>query len=805
MKAAMLWGMVLGGVICLAVAGSAHGQRLGLPEGAFYYQPAATVFGAEAIWVNPAGLSLYEASSFQLLADQADDKFARTWGAVFMRDRVGLGYRRVHNPNGADWQEYVYAVAMKLGSKFHVGGSYRYFKEAPEELYKDHLWSVGLMGGEGRVRVGALWSNLNHSRDIDGRRTETEQRYSVAVRPIGKSLTLSVDMLLSTGMKPADADFVYHLELAHEKGLYLNGFVDSHKNFQIGMRANLLKYLLGTKSSFASDGRHRRTTVFLGGTNLSQPTILHPLARRLEVGMSGSTAENPPRPWIGRRQIPFVQLLLELRRAASDPSIGEMVLSLDNLSLGFAQAQELRRAIERFRSGGKQVTCHVSYPNNVGYYVASAADRILIPPVSELRLVGLRAELTFYAGTLDKLGIKADMVRRGEFKTAAETYARREASSANQEQVNRLLDDLYEQLVSAIAAGRAMTTDSVKSLIDNGPLTSRQALTAGLVDGLSYRDEVNDSLPLHMRRISFRGYLEDTVANDGWPECPELAVVVAEGEIARGRGPMAPFRGQSVLSPAAVGTGFDQALGDPGVAGIVMRIDSPGGDALVGDEIHRRVELARKDRPLVVSMANVAASGGYYIAMPASTLFADEGTIAGSIGIYGGKANFSGLYDKIDLGKELYRRGRYAGMMSTARPFTDDERAKLQSEIDAFYSHFLELVARNRSLSVDSIGRLAEGQVWTGREAVAVGLVDYVGGADDALDFLAKSLQIEEYRTKVYPQKRPLIILPAQPIFRLMAAAFWPGADRLGLEDNLQLPTLPDGLYARIPFDIIVD
>ncbi len=792
-------------VIATIGTSTATGQRILPPEGVFYYKPAAAVFGAEATWINPAALSLYSTPSFQLMADYREDASFESWGTVISRERLAAAYRFLDNPEGDDFKEYVFALAMSPAGQWHLGGSYRYFKDGPGVYHKRHFWNLGLVGrSRGPLAWAAVFSNLNRGK-VDGQRSEIEQRYSVAYRPFGNVATFSVDMLLSTGTKLRHADFIYHLEVTPRPGLYLEGYVTSDGDFQAGFRVNLVSYLTGTQSFFRRNGGYDRTTAYVGATAMRQPSLIAPhKRRRLNVSISGSLPENPPRPIFGRQQTSFLQLISALYRAAEDPTISETVLQLRGLSLGFGQAQELRAALTYLRSRGKTVICHVSQPNNIGYYVASAADSILIPPVSQLLLVGLRAELTFYAGTMEKLGINADVMRIGDYKTAAEQYTETAATEKNREQVNRILDDIFQQFVSAIAHGRGVSEEWVRRIIDRGPYTSQQALESGLVDGLSYRDQLHDGFLAPMAEISVGRYRQDTLLNDGWPAKPELALVVADGDIAFDSDSASPLDVDEKVTPRLMQRAFEQAVANPAVRGIILRINSPGGYALAGEAIHHSAARAAGEKPLVVSMSNVAASGGYYVAMPSSRLFADPATITGSIGIYGGKVDLSGLYHKIDLGKELYTRGEFAGMLSTIRPFTPAEREKYYSHMQSFYDYFVGLVAKNRSLATDSVDALARGRVWTGREALANGLVDELGGLKQTLDHTAVTLGLKEYRIAVYPQKRPLLMLPGESLLKRLGR-FLTGGDAVGdlVPTDLPLPT--DGeILARLPYDITI-
>jgi len=780
-------------------------DRIMALDGVFYYQPAASVFGAEAAWVNPGALGRYRSSSLLLMADYHEGRYGRSWGTCLSRDGLAVAYRTVYNPSGSDVREWIFSGGVPIGQRVHLGVSYRYFTGGPDYYNNRHLWNVGVVGlARGPFAFGAVLSNLNRGR-VAGSRTEIEQRYSVAYRPFGPKLTAAVDLTLSTGTRLGNADYVYHAEYTPIPGLYLNAAADSDRNFQFGFRANLLKYFVAQRSRFDNRGHGGRTTAILGLVQHRQPSLIPEPRRRLFLGVAGRPAENPPRPVFGRKEIAFAQLITTIYRAADDPSVGEFVIALRGLAVGFGQAQELRRALSFFRSRGKRVVCHVTSPNNIGYYVASAANQILIPPVSRLHLVGLRAELTFYAGTLDKLGVSVELLKVGEYKTAAERYAGSASSPENRQQVNRLLDDLYEQLVEAIALGRGLTPDSVRRIIDNGPFTSAEALQYGLVDGLSYREDLAANYLHPVPAVSFRGYVADTVMNDGWEPVPVLALVVAEGEISSDAGDTSPLGVPRDITPAKMKKAFTSARGNRDARAIVFRLNSPGGSALASDAILFEAGRAAEDKPLFVSMSNVGASGAYYASMSADRIFANPATITGSIGIYGGKADFSRLYEKIALGRELYTRGKFAGMLSTTRPFTEEERVRFRSHLSAFYDHFLELVAENRRLAIDSADVIARGLVWTGREALANGLVDELGGLHESLEYAAERLGLSDYRIAIYPRIRPLFTLPGGSLLRRLVEFFGLRSPAETLTRDLEMVSGGEYLLARMPFDIEIE
>ncbi len=778
-------------------------DRVPIPDGVFYYQPASTVFGAEAAWVNPAGLGRFNSPSAQVMADYFNDDFAQSWGWISGAEQMALGWRKLATMGG-DLKEWLYAGALPVGHTNTIGFSYRYMPEGPGVYNKRHYWNIGLLSqGRGPLALGAVFSNLNRGK-VAGERTEVEMRLSAGYRPSGEKFTFAVDAFLSSGMRFRNADFVYHAEFTPIRGLYINGLYDSDQNFQLGFRVNFTRSFFGSKSGFNKSGDHRGTTSFLGYSELRQPSIMRGSQRRLALGLSGALPENPPKPVFGKQRASFTEILASIYRAADDPSIKELVVTLHEASPGFARAQELRMAFEYFRSRGKRLICHANAPSNLAYYIGTAADSLFIPPVSQLNLVGLRAELTFYAGTMEKLGVKMDLVKIGDHKTATEPWTRSASSEENRAQVNRLLDELYDQFAADIARSRNLTIDSVKKVIDGGPYTSADALRSGLVDGLCYQDEI-DSCIGKSRSIPFARYLKDTLVNYSWDRAPVLAIVVAQGDITSDQGDVNPLGSPGGVTPTPFRKAFAATRRDKDVAGVIFRIDSPGGSAMASDDIYHYSQRTAQTKPTVISMANVAASGGYYMAMTGKKVFALPGTITGSIGIYGGKADLSGLYQKLDLGKELYTRGKFAGMMSWVAPFSSEEREKYYGQLNAFYGHFLDLVSANRNLTVDSVDNLGRGRVWTGREASRNGLIDQVGGLKQSIDWLAATLGTKEYRIRVYPENRPLFILPARSLFGMMAGVLGTNISGEVERGKAALPESNGEIFARLPYDLTIE
>jgi protease-4 len=488
----------------------------------------------------------------------------------------------------------------------------------------------------------------------------------------------------------------------------------------------------------------------------------------------------------GRRpHLGLMDWLRTLARGGDDPRVAGCTIELRGTALSFAQALSLRRGIEAFRACGKPVAVWAESLTAAQYLALSAADRIWLAPGGNLFLVGLRTERFFLRDLLERLDIKPEVVHIGEFKSAGDMLTRAGMSEREREQIEAWQSDLFDELVDGIAQGRGLAPERVRALIDEGPFPVAAAQEAGLVDGALHADEVERALeplaPLPppglggARRVvpvDAVAYWALEVADPGWQpldhDLPTLAYVLATGGVHRGAG----ARG---IASQTMGKLLDELREEPGVRGVALRIDSPGGDALASDLLYRSVERLRREKPVVVSMGDVAASGGYYMAAAADAVYAETGTITGSIGVVGGKLNIGGLYERMGVAKEAIQKGARAGLLSEARGFTPDERAAVRREMEAIYGTFLDRVAAGRQISRKGLEKLAQGRIWSGRRAQSLGLVDFVGGPLDALEDLRRRAGLGEAESFI------LTTLPrALRIPELVASLLGRSASRTG-------------------------
>lgn len=439
-------------------------------------------------------------------------------------------------------------------------------------------------------------------------------------------------------------------------------------------------------------------------------------------------------------------LMAQFRKAKADKRITAIILDIDASDAGWAKAEEIRGAIEDFRASGKPVYAFIETGFNKDYYIAAACDKIYVPPSGELFVTGLAADVMFFRGSLDKLGIYPDMYQIGKYKSAGDMFTQKQMTDAHREYINSLLDDLYGRYVEGIAKGRSKSVDDVKKIIDNAPYNAAQAKENGLIDGTLYRDEVDKEMKKRLgykegdelRVTSAGDYRKITQESLGLNKGEKVAVVYAAGDIVSGSSQFGSSGEETIGSDSLVKV-LKEVRDDNSIKAVVFRIDSPGGSGLASDIIWRAVESLKEKKPVVVSMGDVAASGGYYIAAGANKIVAEPSTITGSIGVVGGKPVVKGFYDWIGVTNEYVLRGTNAGMFRESEKFTDSERKKFEEFLNTTYVDFTTKVAKGRGKEQTYIDSIGQGRVWTGKQGKDNGLVDEYGGLDKAIE-IAKQL-----------------------------------------------------------------
>jgi protease-4 len=449
-----------------------------------------------------------------------------------------------------------------------------------------------------------------------------------------------------------------------------------------------------------------------------------------------------------------------LRRATGDTRVKALILEPRGLDAGWAKLEELRSEILAFKASGKPVYAFLRNAGTREYYLATAADKIYMAPEDELDVKGLRAELLFLKGTLDKLGVSMEFEHVGKYKDAPDTFTKTSPSPETLEVTNQILDQYYGNLIQVMADGRKLPAGAVRGVIDQGPFIGQSALDSGLVDGLIFEDEMltqlNTLLKADLKKIGARSYSKAAGADPTGR--PRIAYVTGDGEITRGN----PGEDASDNGITAFGMvkQLREVASDSSIKGVIVRVDSPGGDGIASDDILHEMKVLSKKKPVLISMSDLAASGGYFIAMTGDPVLAYSNTLTGSIGVFFGKVDLRGLYDKIGLKKELLTRGRFAAIDSEYKPLTPEEREKVQREIQVFYKGFVQRVAEGRKRPYDQMEALAQGRVWLGSQAKMNGLVDEIGGLDRAVEMIKQRTNIaasEQVTLVTYPPRRTLL------------------------------------------------
>ncbi len=481
----------------------------------------------------------------------------------------------------------------------------------------------------------------------------------------------------------------------------------------------------------------------------------------LKIDLGGSLAETAPSrfPGMSGADISIHDLWYNLERAARDERIKGVLLRVQHLETGFAKVEEVGRLLKRFSASKKPLVAFIVDGGLKEYYLASFAGKVIMFKGGMLSINGIGAEAVFLKNTLSKLGVQAEVFHIGDYKTYSNTFTEDRMTPAHRESTQALIDDIYQAVIAGIAANRKLDPAEVKKVLDQSPLPQEEYVKAKLVDSLGYEDDLFKSLPATYPEVEFRDYAK-TRSPLPFSGGKKIAVIFASGEINMGRSGGQSLFGGDVLGADTLAGQLRQARNNYSVKAVVLRVDSPGGSAIASDVILREAELLAQKKPLVISMSDMAASGGYWIALSAHKMFAEPETITGSIGVVSGKFVLKGLYDKLGINKEIVKTSEFAGMYSDYQAFSPGERQKVLAEMQHIYDEFLKKVAANRKMTAADVDKIARGRVWSGQAAMKLHLIDSLGGLSDALDEarkLARIPQSEKFGVRIYPQKKSFL------------------------------------------------
>jgi protease-4 len=511
---------------------------------------------------------------------------------------------------------------------------------------------------------------------------------------------------------------------------------------------------------------------------------------------------------IGRQQAtPTIRdLWTSLHEAAKDQRVRAIILKPNRVGAGWAKLQEIRHEILEFKKSAKPVYAYLESPGSREYYLASAADKIYLSPDDNLDVKGFLLEEMFFKNTLDKFGVQVEVDHIGKYKDAGDLFTKTGMSPETRDVLNQVLDQIYNDFCTTVGQSRRMTGDQVKTLIDAGPFTGPQAKSAGLIDELGYEDQVYGDLNgktgnRDLTKTSIKTYFRAATGKGD-----RIAVLVGEGDIVRGD-PAESFGDTNEISSGGFARIVRQVRNDSSIKGVIVRVNSPGGDAVASDEILHELKMLSAAKPLAISMSDYAASGGYFMAMTGDPIVSYPDTLTGSIGVLYIRPNLHGLFDKLGIGEDQISRGKLANLDDTTHPLSDAGRQKLHQSIESTYQSFVGKVASARKKTYDQIDSLAQGHVWMGAQAKQNGLVDQLGGLNEAIEIVRKKAGLSatgETNLVMYPPRRSLLELLSNTTPEMLEEAT--------VENKLQtaIPGLPSrvvlqgGLLRMLPFSFNV-
>jgi protease-4 len=727
--------------------------------------PLAGEFDAMAVVANPAGLRFLRGSHFGLLLHLDDDEHATTGGAGFgayhaftssgrLLPPIGFGVgvevlrpdRPSLTPDPGEATRLSLGSAMALGDASAFGVTYhRFFDDSTRSLHGVSTWDFGLTSRLGRyAALGVVARDVGRP-NVAGAPVQRRYEGELSFRPTGtERLELALGGRL--GETRLDVDGWLRWSWRVVRGVYFKGEVVAQSLQQVTVTPEGVaedevyegRVTAGLELSFGRTGvsgfgtlasdidgddpRALSTSVYLRLSEEQASPLLGEAERIAQFELSGP---------MGDRRLTNTVILL--KDAREDDAVKGVFVRIDGMAGGWAAASTLRAELGKIQAAGKPVMAYMVAGTTRDYYIASVADTVWVDPAGGLRLAGFAATSLYFKGLFDTLGVLAQFERIEEYKSAPESYTRTGPTEPALRMRNELYDDMYATLIDGIATGRKITPARARELVDDGPYTAGQLekLTE-LVDGVVEPDKLGEAVRKAMggRSIPFRG--RPRRRPEYWAH-PAMAIIFVDGDIVSGKSQVIPFLGRRLAGAETIVGAIASARANPDIDAIVLRIDSPGGSALASELMAREVFKTRGVKPIICSMGDLAASGGYFIAAGCDVIYAEPTTITGSIGIFTGKVEVSSLLSQLGLSWVTYTRGKFADRESYFRPYTEEEKLRIKEQIRYYYGRFTGTVAKGRGMTEEAVDEVGRGHVWTGKQAKAVKLVDELGGIGDAI------------------------------------------------------------------------
>jgi protease-4 len=798
--------------------------------------PLAGEHDARAVTINPGGLALLRGPELGFALELQDADVATTagpgfgayvgtsgGGSILPRYGIGMGLewlrpaRAQLAPDPGESFRFTMSLALALGKSAGFGVGWHHFSDSGV-LHDADTFDLGLSTRWGsHVAVGATLRDVNTG-SIGA--TPVQRRYELETlfRPLGTD-ALEVALGGRIGETRGDLDGWGRITARVTRGVYLLGEVQNRQLYALesspmgtteddtrewrataGLELSFGGFGIsalgtGTRDDF---GTHvLGSSLYMRMSSLGPPSVLGRADHIERVELSGS---------IDTREL--TGIVVRLRSIAQDPTAKGVVVMFDGADAGWASLQEIRNELLAVRRAGKKVFAYMVSGTGRDYFVASAADKIYVDPAGGLRLVGMAGTTIYFRGAFDWIGVTPQFEKIAEYKSAPEQFTETHASDTAAKMHNDLYDSLWDQWVRAVAEGRRLTPEQVKTIIDAGPYTAGDlAKDTKLVDAVAPPDKVSQLVMAELGGV----YPVSSPGKDRperWTR-PGIAIIYVDGDITDGKSQTVPLLGKELAGGETLVAAVNAARSDPRVGAIVLRIDSPGGSALASELVSREVFQTRGVKPILCSFGDLAASGGYFIAAGCDVIYAEPMTITGSIGIFYGKFDLSGLLKKVGVSTETYRRGKRSDVESMFRPYSEEERTMLLEKLRYMYGRFVGAVAEGRKLTKDQVDAIGRGHVYTGAAAQPIQLVDRFGGLGDAIDEAKKRMGIS-LDTKVTIYELP----------KKSSSIFGTLGKLVGVQERqpslLDLPIVkslvdglpgsvlvnPQGAQARLPYDI---
>jgi protease-4 len=673
---------------------------------------------AVATVINPAGLGTFRGSNLSINSSIKPDSFmiaaisAGRWGFGTVRSDsttsfyMSTGYQPV--------KSLMWGTRFGFVSKDGSNGSYNFdfgLMVRPSSWLSIGVTTNNLLGGTDKqeLNCGAAFRIMNYltlgASSVYGNETWSHAALTATLAMKGIGFTTSyvpVDKTISAGVSV------------------------SFSNIEFGY--------LQPATNISTD---KRIALWMGKD--IKPTIFNAKKNVAVINIEGSLIDAIPEFTLmgGRSGNQLANVLVQLRNAARDDDIRHVILRIGSLRAGLGMLDEIRSAVKDLRLYGKRTVACLEGVELSSYYLATSADRIVVEPLATWIMTGLSAEVPFYKGLFDKIGVKAEFEKVGEYKSYPEVFTGDSMSSAFRENEVMLLSGWYNYLLDNIVTDRGVDRDTLASVLDRGSLPLEEAVSKGLINSVGYYSDILEEVAGKSERTT--NLLKRSYYNDNWNRGSRVAIVIIEGTIIGGESFTDIFSGESFVGSKTICSILQKIRHDKGIRAVILRVNSPGGSGTASDQIWKEVRKIREaGKPVIASISDVAASGGYFVIADADAIVAGEGSVVGSIGVFAGKFVLKGLYDKLGIKKEIINFGANADVFSDYKEFSQEQRTTLKASLEEFYKGFLKRVSDGRKISIDSANVLGRGRIFTGSQAKARGLVDEIGGLAEAID-IAKS------------------------------------------------------------------